>query len=112
MLSTRLVSIGKNIPQSIFKRVIGKFIHHLIRSTGRPIVLSCEWPFYQGVFDNIKPDYSSISKYCNQYRNFYDVDDSWQRVLQIIDFYVETYDFFSEYHGVGHWNDPDMLDIG
>ena len=76
------------------------------------MILSCEWPFYQGVYDHIDPDYPAISKWCHQYRNFYDVADSWASVLSIIDFYANNNDKFAKYHGPGHWNDPDMLTIG
>lgn len=74
------------------------------------MVLSCEWPLYQ--MGHQEPDYPAISKWCNVYRNYNDVADSWASVLSIIDFYAKNNEKFAMYHGPGHWNDPDMLTIG
>lgn len=46
------------------------------------------------------------------WRNFDDIQDSWESVLSIIDFYAKNQDIFSKYHGPGSWFDPDMLIIG
>lgn len=102
---------GCNANTSVFDTGYPK-LSIAMNKTGRPMVLSCEWPFYQGVYDHIKPDYPSIAKYCHQYRNYYDVADSWTSILSIIDFYAKNHELFVKYHGPGNWNDPDMLDIG
>lgn len=82
-----------------------------LNRTGRPILYSCSWPAYQ-VGEGSDPDYASISRHCNLWRNFDDIDDSWQSVLSIIDFYAKNQDDFAEYHGPGHWFDPDMVIVG
>ena len=58
------------------------------------------------------PDYASIARHCNLWRNYIDIYDSWDSVLGIINFYGEDKDGFSQFAGPGHWNDPDMLIIG
>lgn len=80
-----------------------------LNKTGRPMVYSCSWPAYQ--IGN-HPNYSAIAEHCNLWRNFDDIDDSWQSVLTIVDFYGDNSDDFADIAGPGHWNDPDMLIIG
>jgi hypothetical protein len=82
-----------------------------LNASDRPILFSCSWPAYQ-VDEGRRPDYESISKHCNLWRNFNDIDDSWQSVLSIIDFYAEHQDDFAQTHGPGHWFDPDMVIVG
>jgi len=84
-----------------------------LNATGAKIVFSCEWPLYQ-YFHNprINPDYNAIAKTCNLFRNFNDVYDSWDDILNIIDFYASNQDLFTKYNGPGQWFDPDMLIIG
>lgn len=84
---------------------LGQALNH----TQRPILYSCSWPAYQIGQD---PDYKSISRHCNLWRNFDDIDDSWQSVLSIIDFYAEGQEEFEKFHGPGHWFDPDMVIVG
>lgn len=82
-----------------------------LNETGRPILYSCSWPAYQ-VDEGRRPDYESISQHCNLWRNFNDIDDSWQSILSIIDFYAKNQDDFANYHGPGRWFDPDMVIVG
>nr|XP_042906106.1 alpha-N-acetylgalactosaminidase isoform X2 [Parasteatoda tepidariorum] len=79
-----------------------------LNNTGRPIVFSCSWPAYQ-VDTGMDPDYSSIAKHCNLWRNYNDIEDSWASVLSIIDFYAAHQDELIAAAGPGHWNDPDMI---
>jgi len=76
--------------------------------TGRPMVFSCSWPAYQGG----KSDYAALSKYCNIWRNFGDISDSWQSLSSIINIYGKNEFHFAEAAGPGHFNDPDMLILG
>jgi len=46
----------------------GKYLNQ----TNRRIVYSCSWPAYQ-VFGNKSPDYASIAKHCNLWRNYGDI---------------------------------------
>ncbi|XP_046394903.1 alpha-N-acetylgalactosaminidase-like isoform X2 [Ischnura elegans] len=82
-----------------------------LNRTGRPMVYSCSWPVYQE-FNGIKPDYEAIIKTCNLWRNYGDIQDSWNDVLSIIDYYASKQDEIIPHAGPGHWNDPDMLIIG
>ena len=82
-----------------------------LNKTNRPMVYSCSWPAYQ-VFAKIDPDYKSIAEHCNLWRNFDDIDDSWDSVMTITEWFANNQDELSAVHGPGHWNDPDMLIIG
>ena len=55
------------------------------------------------------PDYKSIAKHCNLWRNWDDIQDSWTSVLSIIDWFAEHQDEFQQFAGPGNWNDPDMV---
>lgn len=81
-----------------------------LNKTGRPILYSCSWPAYQE--GSMKPDYPKIAKYCNVWRNYNDIDDSWDSVATIIEFYGQDHTQFQEVAGPGNFNDPDMLIIG
>ncbi|XP_046438281.1 alpha-N-acetylgalactosaminidase-like [Daphnia pulex] len=84
---------------------------YYLNRTGRSMIYSCSWPFYQLV-TKMEPDYATISKTCNLWRNFEDIQDSWQSVTSIIDYYGDNQDTLIPLAGPGHWNDPDMLIIG
>ncbi|XP_074651733.1 alpha-N-acetylgalactosaminidase-like isoform X2 [Tubulanus polymorphus] len=79
-----------------------------LNKTGRPILFSCENP----VYNRDKPDYASISKHCNLWRNYNDIQDSWASVSSIIEFYGQNKYNFSSFAKPGSWNDPDELIIG
>lgn len=81
----------------------------LYTQTGRPILYACSWPAYE---IRRNPDWASISKHCNLWRNYNDIMDSWSSILSIIDFYVEFQDENARFHGPGHWFDPDMILVG
>ncbi|KAH7952824.1 hypothetical protein HPB49_001540 [Dermacentor silvarum] len=75
------------------------------------MVYSCEWPFYQ-IIAGIVPDYKNISKNCNLWRNYYDVNYSWDSIYNIINFEAAVQDLVTNVSGPGAWTDPDMLVIG
>ncbi|CAL1265817.1 unnamed protein product [Larinioides sclopetarius] len=83
----------------------------LINNTSRDIVFSCEWPLYQTNV-GIKPNYTEIAKYCNTWRNYNDIEDSWVSILSIVDFYRENQEELIPVAGPGQWNDPDMILAG
>ncbi|XP_063842284.1 alpha-N-acetylgalactosaminidase-like [Scylla paramamosain] len=58
------------------------------------------------------PNYTAIINTCNLWRNFDDIQDSWESVQRIIDYYGDNQDEIVANAGLGHWNDPDMLIIG
>ncbi|XP_045519501.1 alpha-N-acetylgalactosaminidase-like isoform X2 [Pieris brassicae] len=81
-----------------------------LNNTGRPMVYSCSWPYYIEFIHKKTPDYATISRHCNMWRNYHDVVTSWDSIKDIIRHYQSSYDQLSPYHGPGHWNDMDMLD--
>lgn len=56
-----------------------------------------------------QPNFSSIIEHCNLWRNFDDIQDSWQSLESIIDYYGNNQDTIVPNAGPGHWNDPDMV---
>ncbi|SPP81611.1 alpha-N-acetylgalactosaminidase [Drosophila guanche] len=83
----------------------------LLNSTGKAMVYSCSWPVYQ-IYAGIQPNFSAVKTYCNLWRNYDDIQDSWTSVENIIDYYGNNQDLIAPNAGPGHWNDPDMLIIG
>ena len=73
-----------------------------LQSTGRPIVFSlCEYG--RGEVQKWGPDVSG-----NLWRTTGDIRDSWDSMIGNVEKQVPT----APYAGPGHWNDPDMLEIG
>jgi len=82
-----------------------------MNATGRPMVYSCSWPVYQ-TYSGMQPNWTSITATCNLWRNWGDIQDSWNSVKAIIDYFGNNQDELIPIAGPGHWNDPDMLIIG
>nr|XP_006011127.2 PREDICTED: alpha-N-acetylgalactosaminidase-like [Latimeria chalumnae] len=82
-----------------------------LNATGRLIGYSCSWPAYEGGLPP-KVNYTQLAEICNLWRNFDDIDDSWDSVLGILDWYSTNQEILQPAAGPGHWNDPDMLIIG
>ncbi|KAJ3606814.1 hypothetical protein NHX12_026333 [Muraenolepis orangiensis] len=82
-----------------------------LNATGRPIAYSCSWPAYQGGLPP-KVNYTQLGEICNLWRNYGDIQDSWDSVLGISDWFYENQDVVGPAAGPGKWNDPDMLVIG
>ncbi|GAB1600014.1 alpha-N-acetylgalactosaminidase-like [Argonauta hians] len=78
-----------------------------LNMTGRSLLYSCSWPAYVA-----KPDYQAIAKSCNIWRNYHDVQDSWDSIASIIKFYGDNKLKFAEIAKPGQFNDPDMLIVG
>lgn len=57
----------------------------------------------------MQPDFAAIRASCNQWRNYVDVQDGWDSVLKIVDWYGQDEGNFSAFAGPGGWNDPDMV---
>ncbi|KAL4631632.1 alpha-galactosidase A [Arapaima gigas] len=81
-----------------------------LNSTGRSIFYSCEWPLYEWQYT--QPNYTAIRQYCNHWRNYADVYDSWTSVKAILDWTANNQDLIVPAAGPGGWNDPDMLILG
>ncbi|RVE56034.1 hypothetical protein OJAV_G00232230 [Oryzias javanicus] len=82
-----------------------------LNATGRPIGYSCSWPAYRGGLPP-KVNYTQLGEICNLWRNYDDIQDSWDSVLTIIDWFFDNQDALQPAAGPGRWNDPDMLIIG
>uniref|UniRef100_A0A0K8TAY4 Alpha-galactosidase n=4 Tax=Lygus hesperus TaxID=30085 RepID=A0A0K8TAY4_LYGHE len=83
----------------------------ILNKTGRPIVYSCSYPAYEQE-NSILTDYAYMAENCNLWRNYDDIEDSWNSLTNILDWFAQKQEFISKYAGPGHWNDPDMLLIG
>lgn len=80
--------------------------------TNRPILLNCIWPLAS--VNHGEDQLYNIAKYCNYWRNYYDVWDDWTNVRGIIDYFTRTNisDPVVAVVGPGQYNDPDMLLMG
>ena len=56
-----------------------------------------------------QPNYTEVAKYCNIWRNYDDIQDSWTSVLSIVDYYAKNVGGFAEVAGPGGFNDPDEV---
>lgn len=54
----------------------------------------------------------ALTKHCNLWRNWDDIQDSFDSLAGITDYFAENQTRFQPHAGPGHWNDPDMLLIG
>nr|XP_056722204.1 alpha-N-acetylgalactosaminidase-like [Euleptes europaea] len=82
-----------------------------LNETGRPIAYSCSWPAYEGGLPP-KVNYSLLGQICNLWRNFGDIEDSWESLSRTIEWYGNHQDMLQPAAGPGRWNDPDMLLTG
>ncbi|XP_054851479.1 alpha-N-acetylgalactosaminidase-like isoform X2 [Eublepharis macularius] len=82
-----------------------------LNKTGRPIAFSCSWPAYEGGLPP-KVNYTLLGQICNLWRNFGDIEDSWNSLSRIIKWYGDHQDTLQPVAGPGRWNDPDMLIAG
>ncbi|XP_030067331.1 alpha-N-acetylgalactosaminidase [Microcaecilia unicolor] len=82
-----------------------------LNATGRPIAYSCSWPAYEGGLPP-KVNYTLLGDICNLWRNYGDIQDCWDSVLAIIEWYGNNQDALQPAAGPGRWNDPDMLLTG
>jgi alpha-galactosidase len=73
-----------------------------LQATGRPLVYSlCEYG--HGSVEKWAPEVSG-----NLWRTTGDISDKWDSMIDNIEKQAHT----APYAGPGHWNDPDMLEIG
>ena len=83
----------------------------ILNATGVPFVFSCSWPAYLNDTERAKW-YPVMQKYCNLWRNWDDISDSWDSVVSIMNWWGDNGPTLVKYAGPGSWNDPDMLIIG
>jgi alpha-galactosidase len=76
-------------------------VSQAFRNSGRPIVLSiCEW--------GQNEPWRWAMGVGNLWRTTTDIEDTWQSMLDNLDVSSQ----YSAVAGPGHWNDPDMLEVG
>eukprot|EP01113_Clastostelium_recurvatum_P017533 TRINITY_DN205_c0_g1_i2.p1 TRINITY_DN205_c0_g1~~TRINITY_DN205_c0_g1_i2.p1 ORF type:complete len:414 (-),score=92.28 TRINITY_DN205_c0_g1_i2:89-1279(-) len=80
-----------------------------LNQTGRPMVYSCSWPTYAFVHQ-LPMDWDYIITICNLWREYYDIKDDWNSWTNILDYQASA--ALNRWAGPGHWNDPDMLEVG
>lgn len=75
--------------------------HDALAEVERPMVFSvCDW--------GLDSPWTWGSETANLWRTTYDIEDRWERILEIADLQVDL----AAYAGPGGWNDPDMLEVG
>jgi len=82
-----------------------------LNATGRQIIYSCSWPAYLN-FENMSVNYEYIGKNCNLWRLWGDIQDDWDDVVDIVQYWGDNQDVLIPAAKPGQWNDPDMLIIG
>lgn len=83
-----------------------------LQNSGRDIVYSCSWPAYLGDDESKKPFDEMINAGCNLWRNWEDIQNSWESMISIIDHWGDYGTSLQKAGGPHHWNDMDMLLIG
>jgi alpha-galactosidase len=81
-------------------------MHDALRATGRPIFYSIN----PGDGTGCVPGKCSLDlpTIANMWRIGFDINASWSSVTSLIDQNAPLY----SYAGPGHWNDPDMMEVG
>jgi len=82
-------------------------MHDALANTGRPIVYSMSGGRGSGLW-SLSQDYKWASKYANLWRAAGDISDRYASMVS--DFTLNVPHFAKA--GPGHWNDPDMLEVG
>jgi alpha-galactosidase len=95
----------KKTKATVYKKRYIKMAKALL-ATGRPIVYSIHTPGTH-LHRTTKP-WKWAPKIANEWRTTNDIRDNWQRVMWILDQQVGL----SQFAGPGHWNNPDMLEVG
>jgi len=78
-----------------------------LKATGRPIFYSIN-PGDQGPFCTPTNCSLNLPMVANMWRIGFDISAKWSEVIRLIDANKEQY----AGAGPGHWNDPDMLEVG
>ncbi|GAU99193.1 hypothetical protein RvY_10229 [Ramazzottius varieornatus] len=86
---------------------VGQFMN----KTGRSMVYSCSWPAYL-IDSNETLPWKDLIQYCNLWRNYDDIQDSYDSFTNIAAWFAKKQDELIPVAGPGHWNDPDMLLVG
>lgn len=57
----------------------------------------------------LQPNYEKMKQVCNLWRNWDDINDSWDDLTNIMKWFSDNQDRLAKNAGPGHWNDPDMV---
>jgi len=84
-----------------------------LNATGRPIMYACSWPAYWEDAGKLnETDFARIHQYCNYWRNYADINDDWNSVADIIEWWGTNQAIITPHSGPGGFNDPDMILCG
>lgn len=57
----------------------------------------------------LQVNYTLLGEICNLWRNYDDIQDSWDSVQDITDWFFDNQEILQPEAGPGRWNDPDMV---
>lgn len=60
----------------------------------------------------MQPNYEALKEHCNLWRNWKDIQDSYESLRNITEYFAVNQSRIQPHAGPGHWNDADMLLIG
>mmetsp|Transcript_97812 Transcript_97812/g.258335 ORF Transcript_97812/g.258335 Transcript_97812/m.258335 type:complete len:601 (-) Transcript_97812:230-2032(-) len=86
-------------------------VHRALQRAERRVLFSCSWPFYLRHF-GFHVNYTDIAQMCNTWRSSGDMQNNWDSVVGIAEWYAERQDDIVLATGPGRWNDMDQLVIG
>ena len=69
------------------------------------------WPLWiiSWLVPSLQPDYPKIAQYCNLWRNYGDIQDTWDSLSSIVNWFGNDGTNFTGVAAPGAWNDPDMV---
>jgi len=101
-LGTQMIAAGSLDKAQEIQLAAYRKMDAALKATGRPMVYSlCQYGFFQ-------PWRWAPSVDGNSWRTTGDIEDKFQRMLQI----GLSQAGLAKFAGPGHWNDPDMLEVG
>ena len=83
-----------------------------LEGSGRDVVYSCSWPAYLAANESDKPFGEFVMDGCNLWRNWDDIQCTWESLSSIIDYFGDNGEALAPAAGPGHWHDMDMLLVG
>lgn len=90
------------------KRVGYEKFGHYLNQTGRHIFYSCSYPAYLNGDPKVV-DYDWLGKVCHSWRNFVDVDDNFNSIAYVGNWFGDNMAELRKFTGLGKFHDADML---
>lgn len=75
------------------------------------MLLSCMLPYYLKA-KGVEPDWSVVTKICNTFRVYDDMQDSWESLHALIKYFADEGSSYVNHTGPGHWTDPGQVGNG